>query len=159
MYKTLTAMAFISAGAIAGYLAAVSNVATPQVRAEATNNAADDAAKPYAPAALNPTEIVARPSQSGEAPILLTDAGTERSRKDGKRKPARKPNIVFIMSDDVGWGDLGCYGGGIMRGAPTPHLDRLASEGMRFVNYYGQASCTAGRASFITGRIPVRTAL
>ncbi|HEX5498634.1 MAG TPA: arylsulfatase, partial [Thermomicrobiales bacterium] len=65
----------------------------------------------------------------------------------------------MIMTDDTGWGDLGCYGGGPMRGAPTPHLDRLAAEGMRFANYYGQASCTAGRASFITGRIPIRTAL
>lgn len=71
----------------------------------------------------------------------------------------KKPNILFIMTDDVGWGDLGCFGGGAMRGAPTPHLDRLASEGTRFVNYYGQASCTAGRASFMTGRIPIRTAL
>jgi arylsulfatase len=71
--------------------------------------------------------------------------------------PQRKPNIVVIMTDDVGWGDLGAYGGGAMRGAPTPNLDRLAAEGMRFVNYYGQASCTAGRASFITGRIPIRT--
>src|SRR6202795_3924294 len=73
--------------------------------------------------------------------------------------PQRKPNIVVIMTDDVGWGDLGSYGGGAMRGAPTPNLDRLAAEGMRFVNYYGQASCTAGRASFITGRIPIRTSL
>ncbi len=71
----------------------------------------------------------------------------------------RKPNILFIMTDDVGWGDLGCYGGGADRGAPTPHLDKLAAEGVRFTNYYGQASCTAGRASFITGRIPIRTAL
>ena len=70
-----------------------------------------------------------------------------------------KPNIVVIMTDDFGWGDMGAYGGGVMRGAPTPNLDRLAAEGMRFVNYYGQASCTAGRASFITGRIPIRTAL
>ncbi len=70
-----------------------------------------------------------------------------------------KPNIVMIMTDDVGWGDLGSYGGGAMRGAPTPNLDQLAAEGTRFVNYYGQASCTAGRASFITGRIPIRTAL
>ena len=74
-------------------------------------------------------------------------------------KTNRPPNIVVIMTDDVGWGDLGSYGGGAMRGAPTPNLDRLASEGMRFVNYYGQASCTAGRASFITGRIPIRTSL
>jgi arylsulfatase A-like enzyme len=73
--------------------------------------------------------------------------------------PVRTPNVVFIMTDDVGWGDLGSYGGGAMRGAPTPNLDRLAQEGVRFVNYYGQASCTAGRASFITGRIPIRTSL
>jgi len=72
---------------------------------------------------------------------------------------AQKPNIVIIMTDDVGWGDLGCYGGGVMRGAPTPNLDQMAAEGMRFLNYYGQASCTAGRASFITGRIPIRTSL
>lgn len=71
----------------------------------------------------------------------------------------RKPNFVVIMTDDVGWGDLGSYGGGAMRGAPTPNLDRLAAEGMRFVNYYGQASCTAGRASFVTGRVPIRTSL
>ncbi|MBL8907734.1 MAG: sulfatase-like hydrolase/transferase, partial [Rhizobiales bacterium] len=72
---------------------------------------------------------------------------------------APRPNIVVIMTDDVGFGDLGSYGGGAMRGAPTPHLDQLAAEGMRFVNYYGQASCTAGRASFITGRVPIRTSL
>lgn len=71
----------------------------------------------------------------------------------------KKPNFIVIMTDDVGWGDLGCYGGGENRGGPTPNLDRIASEGMRFTNYYGQASCTAGRASFITGRIPIRTAL
>jgi len=71
----------------------------------------------------------------------------------------KAPNVIVIMTDDVGWGDLGCYGGGVMRGAPTPNLDRMATEGMRFVNYYGQASCTAGRASFITGRIPIRSAL
>jgi arylsulfatase A-like enzyme len=72
---------------------------------------------------------------------------------------SKEPNIIMIMTDDVGWGDLGCYGGGPMRGAPTPNLDRMAAEGMRFLNYYGQASCTAGRASFITGRIPIRTSL
>ena len=70
-----------------------------------------------------------------------------------------RPNIVVIMTDDIGWGDLGCYGGGETRGAPTPHLDRLAAEGTRFTQWYGQASCTAGRASFLTGRIPIRTAL
>ncbi len=71
----------------------------------------------------------------------------------------KKPNIVVIMTDDVGYADLGCYGGGENRGCLTPQLDRMAEEGMRFTNYYGQASCTAGRASFITGRIPIRLAL
>src|SRR4030067_617580 len=73
--------------------------------------------------------------------------------------PPRKPNIVVIMPDDVGWGDLGSYGGGAMRGAPTPHLDRLAAEGMRFVNYYGQASGHGGRAPVFPGRRPVQTSL
>jgi arylsulfatase A-like enzyme len=98
---------------------------------------------------------------------LTAGSGAERSVSAAPRAqdatPAaaggKRPNVVVIMSDDVGWGDLGCYGGGPMRGAPTPNLDQLAAEGMRFVNYYGQASCTAGRASFITGRIPIRTAL
>ncbi len=71
----------------------------------------------------------------------------------------KKPNIVVIMTDDVGWGDLGVYGGGASRGAPTPNLDRLAREGMYFTNFYGQASCTAGRAAFILGRYPIRTGL
>ena len=71
----------------------------------------------------------------------------------------KKPNIVFIMTDDIGYGDLGCYGGGATRGSPTPHLDQLAKEGTRFTQWYGQASCTAGRASLLTGRIPIRTGL
>jgi arylsulfatase len=77
----------------------------------------------------------------------------------GAPTAGRRPNVVVIFSDDVGWGDLGSYGGGKNRGTPTPNLDRLAAEGVRFTNWYGQASCTAGRASFMTGRIPIRSAL
>jgi arylsulfatase A-like enzyme len=76
-----------------------------------------------------------------------------------QKTDAKKPNIVIIMTDDVGWGDLGVYGGGANRGAPTPHLDRLAKEGMHFTNFYGQASCTAGRAAFLLGRYPIRSGL
>jgi arylsulfatase len=72
---------------------------------------------------------------------------------------AKRPNIVMLMSDDTGWADLGAYLGGANLGHPTPNLDRLAKEGAMFTNWYGQASCTAGRASFITGRIPIRSAL
>ena len=70
----------------------------------------------------------------------------------------QKPNIVVIMGDDVGWFNIGAYHRGIMSGK-TPNLDKLASEGMMFTDYYAEASCTAGRASFITGEIPLRTGL
>lgn len=71
---------------------------------------------------------------------------------------ARKPNIVVIMADDIGWSNIGVYNQGIMAGR-TPNLDRLAAEGMRFTDYYAEASCTAGRANFITGELPIRTGL
>ena len=72
--------------------------------------------------------------------------------------PAKKPNIIFIMGDDIGWFNIGAYHQGIMAGR-TPNLDRLAAEGIRFTDYYAEASCTAGRANFITGEIPFRTGL
>ena len=70
----------------------------------------------------------------------------------------RSPNILVIMGDDVGWFNIGAYHRGIMSGK-TPNLDRLASEGMLFTDYYAEASCTAGRANFITGELPIRTGL
>ena len=70
----------------------------------------------------------------------------------------KKPNIVFIMGDDVGWLNIGAYHQGLMAGR-TPNLDKLAAEGMRFTDYYAEASCTAGRANFITGEIPIRTGM
>ena len=73
-------------------------------------------------------------------------------------RAADKPNIVFIMGDDIGWFNIGAYHQGIMAGK-TPNLDKLASEGIRFTDYYAEASCTAGRANFITGQLPIRTGL
>ncbi len=70
----------------------------------------------------------------------------------------KKPNIIFIMGDDIGWFNIGAYHQGIMAGR-TPNLDQLASEGIRFTDYYAEASCTAGRANFITGELPIRTGL
>jgi len=70
----------------------------------------------------------------------------------------QRPNIIFIMGDDIGWANIGVYNQGIMAGR-TPNLDQLASEGMRFTDYYAEASCTAGRANFITGELPIRTGL
>ena len=71
---------------------------------------------------------------------------------------ASKPNIIFIMGDDIGWFNIGVYNQGIMAGR-TPNLDKLAAEGMRFTDYYAEASCTAGRANFITGELPIRTGM
>jgi arylsulfatase len=70
----------------------------------------------------------------------------------------QRPNIIMIMGDDIGWFNIGVYNQGIMAGR-TPNLDRLAAEGMRFTDYYAEASCTAGRANFITGELPIRTGL
>jgi arylsulfatase len=72
---------------------------------------------------------------------------------------ADKPNIILIVSDDTGYGDLGPYGGGEGRGMPTPNIDRLASEGMTFFSFYAQPSCTPGRAAMQTGRIPNRSGM
>ena len=71
---------------------------------------------------------------------------------------AKKPNIVVIMGDDIGWFNIGAYHQGMMAGR-TPNLDKLATEGMRFTDYYAEASCTAGRANFITGELPIRTGM
>ena len=68
-----------------------------------------------------------------------------------------QPNIILINMDNFGYGELGCYGGGITRGAPTPRIDALASEGMRLTNFNVEAQCTPSRASLMTGRYPVRS--
>jgi arylsulfatase len=72
--------------------------------------------------------------------------------------PGSKPNILVIMGDDIGWFNIGAYHRGIMSGK-TPNLDKLAADGMLFTDYYAEASCTAGRANFITGELPLRTGL
>ncbi len=72
---------------------------------------------------------------------------------------ADKPNILFIVADDHGYGDSGPYGGGEGRGMPTPNLDKMADEGMTFFDFYAQPSCTPGRAAMQTGRIPNRSGM
>jgi arylsulfatase len=71
----------------------------------------------------------------------------------------KKPNIILLVTDDTGYGDLGPYGGGEGRGMPTPNFDRLAAEGMTFFSFYAQPSCTPGRAAMVTGRIPNRSGM
>ena len=93
------------------------------------------------------------------ASALSAAASVEKAMAQGQATPpGGRPNIIFIMGDDIGWFNIGAYHRGIMAGR-TPNLDKLASEGMTFTDYYAEASCTAGRANFITGELPIRTGL
>lgn len=75
------------------------------------------------------------------------------------KKSNGRPNIILILTDDIGWGELGSYGGGKLRGTPTPNLDTLASDGMKLLQHYSEPSCTPTRVALMTGRLPVRTGL
>ena len=69
----------------------------------------------------------------------------------------RPVNIVLVLADNLGWGELGCYGGGALRGAPTPRIDELAQQGMRFLNFNVESDCVPTRSALMTGRHPIRT--
>jgi arylsulfatase len=71
--------------------------------------------------------------------------------------PDKKPNIVLILADNLGWGELGCYGGGILRGVPTPRIDALAAQGLRFLNFNVESDCVPTRSALMTGRQAIRT--
>jgi arylsulfatase len=70
-----------------------------------------------------------------------------------------KPNVVLMLADNVGWGDIGCYGGGEIRGMPTPRIDKLASEGMQMTQFLVEPGCTPSRAALMLGRMPIRAGL
>src|SRR6516162_1713468 len=91
------------------------------------------------------------------ATVVNSFAQTKQSSPAGTASD-KKPNIVFIMGDDIGMWNIGAYHRGMMAGR-TPNLDKLAKEGMLFTDYYAEASCTAGRANFITGELPIRTGM
>lgn len=67
------------------------------------------------------------------------------------------PNIILIVADNLGWGELGCYGGGALRGAPTPNIDRLATQGMLLHNFNVESDCVPTRSALMSGRHPIRT--
>src|SRR5688572_19000425 len=86
---------------------------------------------------------------------MANRAGSTSSRKNNGQT---KPNILIIWGDDIGWFNVSAYNHGIM-GYRTPNIDRVAQEGCLYTDWYGQQSCTAGRAAFITGQSPIRTGL
>ncbi len=68
-----------------------------------------------------------------------------------------KPNVLFVLTDNTGWGDYGVYGGGVARGAPTPNIDKLASQGLRLTNFNTEAQCVPSRSALMTGRFSIRS--
>jgi arylsulfatase len=68
-----------------------------------------------------------------------------------------RPNIVFFFWDNLGWGEVGCYGGGVLRGAPTPRIDSIAAAGLKLLNFNVEAQCTPSRSALLTGRHPIRS--
>lgn len=93
---------------------------------------------------------VPRPEQQATAERKLTAL---------RERTGKRPNIVILVVDDLGYGDIGVYGGGVAVGAATPNIDRLAREGLRLTSTYSQPTCTPTRSALITGRLPVRTGL
>ena len=102
---------------------------------------------------LGGTTLAVTSALGASAPMRLTQAQAQQPAPSG-----RKPNILFIMGDDIGWFNISAYNMGIM-GYRTPNIDRIGREGAVFTDWYGQQSCTAGRAAFITGQSPIRTGL
>ncbi len=142
--------AVLAAGALAGWLAGSGRLPTLP-RSEA------------AP----PTQAVSAPAATpccdgAERGVLLAQANPAAAALPlVAGQPAangKKPNILFIMGDDIGMWNIGAYHRGLMAGR-TPNLDRMAKEGMLFTDYYAEASCTAGRANFIMGQLPIRTGM
>jgi arylsulfatase A-like enzyme len=103
------------------------------------------------------TTVAAVSALAAAAPAVRTAQAQQKEQQ--QPAPTGRPNIIMIISDDTGYGDLGPYGGGVGRGMPTPNIDRLAAEGMTFWSFYAQPSCTPGRAAMQTGRIPNRSGM
>ncbi|WP_231756453.1 sulfatase-like hydrolase/transferase [Lignipirellula cremea] len=87
------------------------------------------------------------------------DAATTGKLAALRKQTGKRPNIVWIVVDDMGYGDPGCYGGGAIAGASTPNIDRLAAEGLQLISCYARQTCTPTRSAILTGRLPFRTGL
>src|SRR3974377_1438271 len=83
----------------------------------------------------------------------------KRKLTDHRARRKKLPNLLIFMMDDVGWGDFGCYGGGVAVGAPTPNFDKLARGGLQLTSCYSEPTCFPSRATLQTGRLPHRQGL
>lgn len=97
--------------------------------------------------------------RTGKLALLASFAFALAAPQPASAQQQQKPNIVFILGDNIGYGDIGAYGGGELRGAPTPRIDRLASESLRLTQFLVEPSCTPSRAALMTGRYSIRSGL
>ena len=146
--------AVLAAGVLLGYLAASGRL-NPFQRAEAAPPSAEAASVKPAEAGDKAACCAEDMNKSQLLALAAPKAGAtlEQAQRGGK-----PPNIVVIMGDDIGPWNIGAYHRGTMSGK-TPNLDKLASQGMLFTDYYAEASCTAGRCNFMTGQLPIRVGL
>src|SRR5260370_34671143 len=91
--------------------------------------------------------------------LLASVAAATVAIKPAAAQQPKKPNVVFILADNVGYGDLGAYGGGELRGAPTSNIDQLAREGLRLTQFLVEPACTPSRAALMTGQYSIRSGL
>jgi len=153
----IQSIACVALGGLLGLVAATREV-TPTSRADTAPRpvrVVDSATTVGAPGAAQPD--CCAPGLAKNALLARADARTTPGQIEAGAA-GKKPNIVVIMGDDVGIWNIGAYHRGMMAGR-TPNLDRLAAQGMLFTDYYAEASCTAGRANFITGQLPIRTGM
>ncbi len=149
---TLLAIGMMAMGGLLGYAAASGHFASLwQARAVA------QASEPGLAGSPDPSCC----SEGGGREVLLARAGGPEARqeKGAPPKDGKAPNVVFILADNVGYGDLGCYGGGELRGAPTPRLDQMAREGLRLTQFLVEPACTPSRAALMTGQYSIRSGL
>jgi arylsulfatase len=147
--------AVLAVGALLGYLAASGRL-NPFARADAARSTAEAASAKQAESGNVAKLACCEDANKGQL-LALADPKVKEAVARAEQA-GKKPNILFIMGDDIGWFQIGAYHRGMMCGK-TPNLDKLASQGAIFTDYYAEASCTAGRANFITGEIPLRTGL
>lgn len=102
--------------------------------------------------------LLAGTSLIATAGLVASTKATQGQDRQPSPPSGKRPNIIVIMGDDIGIWNIGAYHRGMMAGR-TPNLDKIAAEGMLFTDYYAEASCTAGRAAFITGELPIRTGM
>ena len=154
-------IAMLAVGGLIGYAIASRQPELSSKSAAAETNQAPAAAKAPAVSEAASSVCLTEPRAKTELLAMAADNEGDVRVAQAPRRTAsgKRPNIVMLMTDDTGWGDFGCYGGGQNLGHPTPNIDQVAKEGAVFTSWYGQASCTAGRASFMTGRYPIRSAL